>query len=216
MTPTLPAEVKAANIRIDRALAQPGAKGKRGFLLWVAAAYPKRVADAVALAASKHIAPGGFAGLGYSPRTQWKSPAMFQGLGDDSGLVSIGVDDVNLTPSVSQSVANATDSSAASSSWLSDIMGAFTSVAPALSQAYLTKQQLSNAQTIFNTNLQRAQQGLPPIPTNPAQYGATGPNFSVGLASGTQTALLWAAGGLGALFLVSQLMKGGRSPARRH
>lgn len=214
MTPTLPTEVKAANIRIDRALAQPGAKGKRGFLLWVQAAFPKKVADAVAMAASKHIPPGGFAGLGYVARTQWKSPAMFQGLGDDSGLMTIGVDDINLTPSVSQSVADATDSSAASSSWLSDILSAFSSATPALTQAYLTKQQLSNAQTIFNTNLQRAQQGLPPLPTNPAQYGQLSPSLNFGLTSGTQNALLWAAGGLGAIFLVSQLMKGG-SPARR-
>lgn len=214
MTPTLPAEDKAASIRIGRALAQPGAKGKRGFLLWVAAAYPKKVADAVALAASKHIPPGGFAGFGYLPRTQWKSPAMFQGLGDDSSLASIGVDDVSLTPSTSQAVADATDSSAASTSWISDIMNAFTSVTPALAQAALTKQQLSNAQAIFNTNLQRAQQGLPPLPTNPAQYGSLTPGFNVGLSSGTQNAFLWAAGGLGAVFLISSLMKGGGRTAK--
>lgn len=67
---------------------------------------------------------------------------------------------------------------------------------------YLSIQQQSDLQRI---NLQRAQQGLAPL--DPAQYAA---GVNVGLSSSTQNALLWIAGGIGALLLVSMLMKGRR------
>lgn len=209
---TLTPDQKATQIRIDRALAQPGAKGKRGFLLWVNAAFPKKVADAVALAAAKHIPPGGFAGFGYLPRTRWKSPSTFGMLGDDSGLVSVGVDSVDLTPSTTQAVADATDSSPPSSSWVSDIANAFSSVVPALSSAYQVKQQASAAQTLFNTNLQLAMANKPLISGNPTAY-TTGftPGLNIGLSSSTQSALLWVAGGLGVIALLSVAMKGNKS-----
>lgn len=206
---------KATQIRIHRATAQPGAKGKRGFLLWVAAAFPKKVSDAIAVAASKHIAPGGFAGLGYQQRTQWKSSATFNGLGDDTSLYSIGVDSIDLTPSTAQAVADATDSGAASTSWVSDIANAFSNVLPALTQAQLAKQQASAAQQIFNVNLQRAQQGLAPIPTSPSNYGVLSPTVNFGLSGGTQSAFLWGIGGIAAVWLISSALKSG-SRSRKH
>lgn len=201
---------KAAEIRIGRALAQPGAKGKRGFLLWVAAAYPKKIADAVALAAAKHIPPGGFAGLGYAPRTRWASPTTFSGLGD---LTTVGVDSIDLTPSTSQAIADATDSSTPSSSWVSDIGDAFRSVLPALAQAKLTQQQLANSQTIFNMNLQRAANNQPLLKTDPSNYGLQAPTVRVGLTGTTQSALLWGLAGIAGVWALISFTKPGRTRA---
>lgn len=210
-TPAPSPEQTAAQIRITRALSQPGAKGKRGFLLWVAAAYPKKIADAVARAAAKHIPPGGFAGLGYQPRTQWKSATTFSGLGQ---LTDISVDTVDLTPSVSQAVADATDSGTPNSSWVSDIADAFKSILPALAQTQLQKQQLANAQTVFNMNLQRAANNQPLLKTDPSAYGPV-PTVNFGLAGGTQSALLWGLGGIAAVWLVSSVINK-RGSHRKH
>ena len=38
--------------------ATPGAKGKKGFLLWVTAAFPKAIADRAIEAAAKHVSVG--------------------------------------------------------------------------------------------------------------------------------------------------------------
>lgn len=205
---------KAVQIRIDRAMAQPGAKGKRGFLLWVNAAFPKKVADAVALAASKHIPSGGLSGFGYGSRTQWKSPAMFSGLGDDSALTSFSVDSIDLTPSTSQAIADSTDSSAPSSSWVSDIASAFTSVFPALTQAGIAKQQLQQQQTLFNTNLQLAQQNKPLITSDISRYTSV-PTVNFGLSGNTQSALVWGLGALGGAWLLTSFLNRRSSRGRR-
>lgn len=66
---------KAAAIRIGRALGQPGAAGKRGVLLWIAAAYPRQIAERVIRSVANHpetrVSPiTGLAGtgFGYLPR----------------------------------------------------------------------------------------------------------------------------------------------------
>jgi hypothetical protein len=89
----------------------------------------------------------------------------------------------------------ATPAASATPSWMSDI----TSAISAVGQAYLTKTQVSDAQTLFNTNLQRAQMGLSPLPTNPADYGLPSPTLNFGLASGTTSLVMWGAIGLGVL-----------------
>lgn len=198
-------------IRINRAVAQPGAKGKKGFLLWVSAGFPKRVADKIMVAAASQVDPGMLQAArqasGRAPSPDKAGPAVttmgrFGGFGDDSGLVTIGVDPTSLSDSTSAAI-NATDSGAASPSWLDSISSAI----QAAGTAYLTKTQIDSQQQIFNVNLQRAQQGLPPIPTNPTAYGLPAPTVNFGLAAGTMQPILWVVGGVGLLWIVSQAMK---------
>lgn len=68
--------------------------------------------------------------------------------------------------------------------------------------AYLTYDQQKQ---LMQINTQRAAQGLAPLSID--QYAA---GVNVGLTNSTQNTLLWIAGGLGAVFLVSSLMKGKR------
>jgi len=205
-----PAGDTMTGIRINRALSQPGAKGKKGFLMWVAAAFPPNIANRIAAAALSHVNPqllkssanlmpaasGGNAGPTVTKMGR------FGGFGDDANLVTVGVDVPPVSDTVTAAV-NATDSSAADPSWLASITAAISTA----SQAYLGVQQNKDQQAIFQTNLTRAQQGLPPIPTNPTAYGLPAPTVNFGLASGTQSAVLWIAGGLGLLFLLSSAMK---------
>jgi hypothetical protein len=210
-TPT-PAGDPMTGIRINRAVTQPGAKGKKGFLLWVSAAFPKPVADRVMKAALTQVNPGmlnaSMRAASNAPAPNRAGPAVttmgrFGGFGDTSGLMTIGVDVPGLSDST-QAAINATDSAAASPSWLDSISTAI----QAAGTAYLTKTQIDAQQQIFNTNLARAQQGLPPIPTNPTAYGLPAPTVNFGLAGGTQSTLLWVAGGLGAVLLLSTLTRG--------
>jgi hypothetical protein len=57
---------------------------------------------------------------------------------------------------------------------------------------------------ILNVQLQRAQQGLPPL--RAAEYGV-GASVNVGLSPDTQKMLLWGALGLGALFVLPRLFR---------
>lgn len=95
----------------------------------------------------------------------------------------------------------------ASSSWadsLSKIIGAW-------GQYKLTDAQLDLAKQITQTNLQRAQQGLAPLPYDAAQLGLA-PTVNFGLSGSTSSLVMYIGGGLGLLFLLSQLGK--RSRAR--
>ncbi len=208
-----PAGDTLTGIRINRALTQPGAKGKKGFLLWVAAGFPKQIADTIMQAAARQIDPAMLqaarsAGSASSPSTAGPTVTTmgrFGGFGDDAALVTLGVDPTAVSDSTTAAI-NATDSSAASPSWIDSISTAI----QAAGTAYLTKTQIDAQQQIFNTNLQRAQQGLPPIPTNPTAYGLPAPTVNFGLATGTQSTLLWVAGGLGVLILIASLAKSSR------
>lgn len=204
-----PAGDTMTGIRINRAVSQPGAKGKKGFLLWTAAAFPKPVVDRVMAAALQHANPMMVKSSLNQKAVQAAvaGPTItkmgrFGGFGDDANLVTVGVDVPPVSDSVTAAV-NSTDSSAADPSWLASIGKAITTAG----QAYLTVQQNRDQQAIFQTNLTRAQQGLPPIPTNPTAYGLPAPTLNFGLASGTQSVILWVAGGLGLLFLLSGAMK---------
>lgn len=212
-TPT-PAGDPLTGIRINRALAQPGAKGKKGLLLWVSAGFPKPVVDKVMAAAARQVDPAMLnaarQAAGRAPSPDKAGPTVttmgrfggFRGFGDDSGLVTIGVDPTSMSDSTTAAI-NATDSGAASPSWLDSISSAI----QAAGTAYLTKTQVDAQQQIFNVNLQRAQQGLPPIPTNPTAYGLPAPTVNFGLSSSTLTPVLWAVGGLGLLWLLTSGLK---------
>lgn len=212
-TPT-PAGDPMTGIRINRAVAQPGAKGKKGLLLWVSAAFPKAIADKIMQAAAAQVNPA-MLQAARAASAPTSSPNLagptitkmgrFGGFGDDASLVTIGVDPTSVSDSTSAAI-NATDSSAASPDWASAIATAVQAAGTTL----LTVDQQNAQKQIFNVNLQRAQQGLPPIPTNPTAYGLPAPTVNLGLTSTTLTPLLWIAGGLGAIILISSLAKSAR------
>jgi hypothetical protein len=210
----VPAGDPATGIRIRRALQQPGAKGKKGFLLWATAALPKAMADKVINAAAQHVKAGmvsaaNMAARGPAAGSPVKTAGTmggFRGFGyvGDPTLMTIGVDTPTVSDSATAAVINATDSSAADPSWLSSVSSAL----QLAGQAYLTKTQVDSANQIFQTNLSLAQRGLPLIPTNPTAYGLPAPTVNFGLSNTTLTPVLWIAGGLGALFLISSLSRG--------
>lgn len=209
-----PAGDPMTGIRINRALSQPGAKGKKGFLLWTAAAFPKPIADKVMAAALQHVDPGmrraAMSAAGPASLPDRAGPSItkmgrFGGFGEDANLITIGVDVPGMSDST-QAAINATDSSAASPDWLSSISNAINLAG----QAYLTKTQVDAAGKIFDQNLYNAQHGLPMIKTNPTAYGLPAPTVNFGLAGGTQSALLWVAGGLGIIALIASVSKHAR------
>lgn len=216
----VPAGDVATSIRIRRAVGQPGAKGKKGFLLWTQAAFPKAISDRIIAAAGQHldgqmvnavrnrVSGSHYAGRTGEPGTMQVGLGRgafgnFRGLGDDNPLVTVGVDVPDVSSSTNAAITNATDSSAADPSWLSSISSAIS----AAGQAYLTKTQIDASQQIFNTNLQRAQMGLPPIPTNPTAYGLPAPTVNFGLAGSAQSVVLWVGGGLALIVLISMMGK---------
>lgn len=188
---------KTAQLRIQRALARPGAIGMKGFLLWTEAAWPRAISQKIVQAAAAYTpgatpvamaspARGGFGRYGAFGDDSFLSPVSINIPGlDDAATSALNAANDPTLASITNTTA-ATPSQPASSSWLSDIGGAIT----AATTAYLGAQQVKDAQSIFNVNLQRAQQGLPPIPTNPTAYGLPAPTANIGLTSGTQTALL--------------------------
>lgn len=195
---------KTAALRIQRALNKPGAIGMKGLLLWTEAAFPRQIAQKVIQAASQYV-PGATAVPLMSPSAQgfgrFGGHGMFGrvgAFGDDSSVMTYTLPGVDDAASAAIAAANdptqapvsdttaATPSQPASPSWMADIGNAF----KVASQAWLGAQQVKDAQSIFNINLTRAQQGLPPIATNPTQYGLPAPTANIGLTSGTQTALL--------------------------
>lgn len=241
--PVTPA-AQALQNRINAAIAVKGAKGMKGFLIWVQAAFPKRIADKILAAAAQHNtarkaasagspvnAVGAYmrAQVGMAPRMgiapgmgTYTGPTTFGAFGASAipanvrrqinvgaymrrgmgalGQTSGGIDLSSLgNPSSTDLTSAISDTSSASAtpSWMSDISSAISAVG----QAYLTKTQISDAQTIFNTNLQRAQAGLSPLPTNPADYGLPSPTVNVGLASGTSNMLMWGGIGLGVILV---------------
>jgi hypothetical protein len=215
---------KMTDLRIQRALAKPGAVGMKGFLLWLEAAWPKAIAAPVLAAAAKYTpgagplvtlaspAAGGFGHM--HPMPMGHMHPMMGRFGDISADLTAVPDSVSsaissaatdpTVPPVS-GVTAATQSQPASAGWLSDIGNAIT----AATTAALGVTQVNDAQKIFNINLARAQQGLAPIATNPAALGLPSPTARIGLTSETTTAVLWGVGLLaGGLILAGAL--GGR------
>lgn len=212
---------KIAGLRIQRALAKPGAIGMKGFLLWTEAAWPPAISKKILEAANKYTPGAGPPVTLASPAAQgfgrFGRVGMF---GDNSGLADVTIDlsSIQVPDSVTQSISDATQapvsgttaatpSQPASASWMSDVGSAIT----AATTAYLGATQVKNAQTIFNTNLQRAQQGLPMIPTNPTQYGLPAPTAQIGLTSSTSEVLLIGLGILGVALIGGGMLSGRKS-----
>lgn len=80
-------------------------------------------------------------------------------------------------------------------------------------QAYLTREQAQAQRQILNIQLQRAQNGQPPLEIDPTTYGLPRPSIGVALDPATTKTLLWVGGGL-ALALMLGLIGGGRAARR--
>jgi hypothetical protein len=195
-----------------------GAKGARGFLKWVEASFPAPVASQVLKSAARQsggLGRLGRLGLGLVRRPSGFARRRLSGLGQsgDVMLQDISFDSSQLVqPTISADTTGATDA-AASPSWLSSLGGALSGAISAAGQVYLTKSQVDAANQIMQINLQRAQQGLAPLPYTPQQLGLTGPTLNLGLSQSTLTPILWIVGGIGAIALISGM--GRRSSSRR-
>jgi hypothetical protein len=89
-----------------------------------------------------------------------------------------------------------TDSSTTSTpSWLQNLVTGFT-------QYKLNQQQIDQINQINQVNIQRAAQGLPPLPVP-----TFSPGINVGLTSDTQTLLLYGGLGVAALWIFSTMMR---------
>jgi len=95
----------------------------------------------------------------------------------------------------------------------SSLVGTIKEIANVAAQAYLTREQIKSQQQILNVQLQRAQQGLPPLAIDPTTYGLPRPSIGIDLSSGTTKTILWIAGGIG-LALLLGLIGGGRAARR--
>lgn len=82
----------------------------------------------------------------------------------------------------------------------------FKDVLATVSQGYLTTQQISAQKKIADIQLKRAIAGEPPLAIDPATYGLT-PQVAVGVTRDTKQTVLYVAGGLGLLYLLSQFIK---------
>ena len=125
------------------------------------------------------------------------SPPVRAGL---AGLAILGPDD-GTTASASTAVAT-TDSS--DFDWGNLIK----SLGTAASQYMMTDAQIKANQQITNIQVQRAQQGLPPLAlsTLQQQYGiSTTPSANVGLTPDTKTFLMYAGIGLGLLWVFTSM-----------
>lgn len=185
--------------RIEKALDPSKDKGALGFLKWAQAALPTPVYAAVLQAAQGQSAQYRAAGL---------SGVFGDAPDDSSGMTTISFDPSSINaPNVDlSSVASAQP---ASTDWASAISSAL----QVAGQAYLTKTQVDSMNSIAQINIQRAQQGLPPLPTDPSLYGVPGPSVSVGLSAATTQTLLYLGLGVGAIWLLTSVMSGKKATA---
>lgn len=142
-------------------------------------------------------------GMGaYSARSRNVGMGSLGDVTDTSGILA-DVPAITIAPDTTDPTVANSSTSAASPSWLSSMSTAVTSAV----QGYLGIQQAKDAQTLFNTNLARAQAGLAPLNANPSAYGITQPTVNVGLSPGVQSMLLYGGIGVGLLFLLNIGMK---------
>jgi hypothetical protein len=183
--------------------------GTRGFLEWtrdhlpwVYTEYAKRDVSGTS--------GGGLSGFSYADAGMRHYGGGLLGLiGDDPTTEDISVDTVDVSPSVAAAVSDPA-SSAAASPTSSSQAGIFSQLASAVSGFLLTQNQLQTQNKIVNVQLQRAQQGLPPLNINTLQAGLPNPTVNIGLSSQTSQLVMYALLGVGALFVLPQLFKGAR------
>jgi hypothetical protein len=166
--------------------------GARGFLLWLkhepatAAIYAKLEPKLKELIA----------------QARKKGAASFGGLGDVTADFMPTIDMSTLTPQVP--VISDTSTAPASGGFVDTLKNLISTAGTAL----LTAQQLKTAQKVTDMQLQRAQQGLPPLSIDTASLGLPQVGVQVGVSKGTQTMLLWGAGLLAAVLILPRLLRG--------
>lgn len=95
----------------------------------------------------------------------------------------------------------------------SSLVDTIKELATVAGQVYLTREQMQAQQQILNVQLQRAQQGLPPLNIDPTTYGLPQPSVGISLDPSTQKILIY--GGIGlAVALMLGLIGGGRAARR--
>jgi len=177
--------------------------GLKGFLKWLQREQPaiyRKVAPVVA-----QQKPQAFSDYNQSMAQRMAMrrgrATMLGRMGDsEDGITTITFDpnslDVGDSTTNALDVSDAANSGTGSSSltsWLTGLVGA-------ASQLYLTKSQLDTAQQVTNLQLQRAQQGLPPLNIDMTKLGV--PSVAVGLSASTQSLVTYALVGGGLLLLV--------------
>lgn len=183
----VPGTKSITQLRIERALAKPGATGMRGFLLWAEAAFPPQVTKPILKAAAKYAGqPPVSGGLGY-----------LGDVTDESGAADPSNPPVSATTATSSS-------DAASNAWATDVG---TAIKTGL-QVYTAVSQQQAANQIFNLNLQRAQLGLAPIAADPTRYGLPAPTANIGLTQSTQNTVLVIGGLIFGGIVLHGMMKG--------
>lgn len=181
--------------RIEKQLDPQNDKGALGFLKWARAALPTPVFAEVLAAAKAQSAQYSAQGLsgvfGDAPST-------------DSPLTTLTFNADAWAPTDAlNSVASAQP---ASSDWASAISSAL----QVAGQAYLTKTQVDAMNSIAQVNIQRAQQGLPPLPSDPSLYGVPGPSVNVGLSAATTKTLMIGGGLLLGVWVLTSVLGGKR------
>ncbi len=180
--------------------------GVRGYLKWLQQDQP-----GIYAVIAPHIvqqAPEAF-----SDYEQSHAMGTLMGLGDDGLTTTFDTTDAFGNPTTTVSapdVAAAANSGSSSPSVTSIISG----LVSAAGQIYLAKSQVDTLTQVNNIQLQRAQMGLPPLPTSSLSLGI--PQVNVGLSSSTMTAggaTLAVVGGLGLLLFLG-LKSGNRGRAR--
>lgn len=164
--------------------------GARGFLLWLKS-------EPATAAIYKRIEPQ-LKALAAKAKT---GTASFGGLGDVTTDFTPTIDLSTLTPQVPV-ISDAT--TAPASGGFVDTLKNLVSTAGA---ALLTAQQLKTAQKVTDMQLQRAQQGLPPLNIDTASLGLPQVGVQVGVSKGTQTMLLWGAGLLAAVLVLPAMFR---------
>lgn len=112
-------------------------------------------------------------------------------------LSGLGITAPDATPSVMDSTKPAASTTADK---IKDIV-------LALSQGYLTVQQMNAQKKVLDMQLERAKQGLPPLALDMQQYGLTGPQVSVGVSSDTKSMLGIGAAVLAGVYLLPKFLR---------
>lgn len=88
-------------------------------------------------------------------------------------------------------------------------------MATVVGQVYLSREQIKAQQNILNMQLQRAQQGLPPLDIDVTKYGLPQPSVGVSFDSSTQKLIMY--GGIGLILAIMLgLIGGGRASRAAH
>lgn len=181
-------------------MSQTTAAGTRGFLQWFRQWQPGIYAKIAPELPRK--APHLFSDFEDAGGVAGAQARSLQGLGDAAtGLMvpidlSAATDTTAAVPSVDVAdAANNTATDGSTANWLSSLIGG-------ISGAYMTYTQAQNNQAIVNAQLQRAQEGLPPLSIAPGSNGV--PTITAGL-GGSSNMLLVGGGILAAIGLAYAL-----------